>query len=215
MIGVQLLSAPASEPVTVDEAKTHLRVDYSDDDAYISALISAAREVVEGRLRRSVFQQTWKLTLDQFPYPAGTLTSSPSEKDAYLFPTQYLAQYAIELPRTKVQSVSSIVFTNTDDTDVTLDSSLYFVDTNSEPARIVPSGGSTWPYVSTYRPGSIAATFVAGEWDVDTVPYSIKQAMLLLIGHWYANREAVTVNVAKTLPLAVDALLERWTYYGP
>jgi len=71
--GLQLITAPESEPVSLEQSKTHLRVDYPDDDSYILALISAAREVVEGKLRRAVFEQTYQLTLDQFPYPTEIL----------------------------------------------------------------------------------------------------------------------------------------------
>lgn len=212
--GIQLVTAPTSEPVTLDEAKLHLRVDFDDDDTLITSLISAAREVVEGKIRRSVFTQTWCMTLDQFPYPTETLTKSPSQRDNYLFPSLYYSYYAIELPRSQVTSVTSILFKNQDGSTVTYDPSNYAVDVSSDPARIVPVNGATWPYVDNYLPGSIAITFVAGLWDSATCPASIKQAMLLLLGHWYANREAVSAKVTTPLPLAVDALLERWVNYA-
>jgi hypothetical protein len=213
--GLQLVSAPESEPGSLEEAKTHLRVDFPDDDGYILALISAAREVVEGKLRRAVFQQTYELSLDQFPYPTGTLTRSPEQRENYLFPSVYFADYAIDLPRSKVTSVDSIIFQGISGETVTLTEDQYTIDLNSEPARIVPADGGTWPYINSYSPGSITITFKAGLWDDNSVPASIKHAILLLVGHWYANREAVTENKLTTLPLAVDALLERWKYYGP
>jgi hypothetical protein len=213
--GLQLVSSPESEPGSLEEAKTHLRVDFPDDDGYILALISAAREVVEGKLRRAVFQQTYALTLDQFPYPTGTLTRSPEQRENYLFPSVYFADYAIELPRSKVTAVDSITFQDVTGDTVTLPEDQYVADLHSEPTRIVPANGGTWPYINSYSPGSITITFKAGLWDGDSVPASVKHAMLLLIGHWYANREAVTENKLTTLPLAVDALLERWKYYGP
>jgi len=212
--GIQLADGPTTEPVTLEEAKLHLRVDYSEDDSLISALISAAREVVEGKLRRSIFAQSYILTLDQFPYPTQMLTSSPSQREDYLFPSLYFAYYAITIPVSRVVSVGSISMKDADGETVTLDGSLYHVDVNSDPARIVPRNGSTWPYATNYIPGSISIAFTAGGWDADTVPTSIKQAMLLLIGHWYANREAVTETKLTTLPLAVDCLLARWVSYG-
>lgn len=212
--GIQLVAGPAAEPVSLEEAKLHLRVDFTDDDSLILALISSAREVVEGKIRRSLFPQQWQLTLDQFPYPTEVLTKLPSQRDNYLFPSLYYSYYAIELPRSKVVSVESISFTDNNGQQATVDQSLYAVDTNSDPARIVPKNGATWPYVDNYLPGSITIAFTAGGWDGDTVPLSIKQAMLLLIGHWYANREAVSEKQMATLPLAVDALLERWVNYG-
>jgi hypothetical protein len=212
--GLQLVSAPESEPVSLEEAKAHLRVDFTDDDSLILSLISAAREVVEGKLRRSVFPQTYMLTLDQFPYPTGILTKTPSQRENWLFPSIYFSDYAIELPLAKVTSVESIAFTDVTGETVTLPEDQYVVDVNAVPARIVPANGGTWPYINSYSPGSISITFKAGEWDGDTVPVSIKQAMLLLIGHWYANREAVTDKPMTTLPMAVDCLLQRWVTYA-
>jgi hypothetical protein len=212
--GLQLVSGPTSEPLTLEDAKQHLRVDFTEDDSLILSLISAAREVVEGKLRRSVFSQQWQMTLDQFPYTTQILTHSPSQRDSYLFPSLYFTYYAIELPVSKVTSVDSISFLDNDGQQLTLDPSLYAVDTNSDPARIVPANGATWPYVTNYTPGSITISFTAGKWNADTVPVSIKQAILLLIGHWYANREALSDKPITTLPLAVDALLERWVNYG-
>lgn len=212
--GLQLVSAPESEPVSLVEAKLHLRVDFSDEDDLILGLISAAREVVEGKLRRAVFQQTYKLSLDQFPYPTGTLTRSPKQRENYLFPSIYFADYALELPRTKVTSLESITFQDMTGETVPLPEDRYAIDLNSEPARIVPANGGTWPYINSYSPGSIKITFKAGEWDADTVPASVKQAMLLLIGHWYSNREAVTDKPMTTLPMAVECLLQRWVTYA-
>lgn len=212
--GLQLVSAPESEPVSVEEAKAHLRVDFIDDDSLILSLISAAREVVEGKLRRSVFSQTYKLSLDQFPYPTSILTKSPAQRENWLFPSIYFSDYAIELPTSKVTSVDSITFKDVTGQAVTLPEDHYALDVNSVPARIVPANGGTWPYINSYSPGSIEITFKAGEWDGDSVPVSIKQAMLLLIGHWYANRAAVTDKPMTTLPMAVDCLLQRWVTYA-
>jgi len=132
----------------------------------------------------------------------------------FLFPSVYFADYAIEVPVSKTISVESITFKDVNGETVTLPGDQYSIDVNTVPARIVPANGGTWPYINSYSPGSIEIIFKAGEWDADTVPVSVKQAMLLLIGHWYTNREAVTDKAITTLPLAVDALLERWVNYG-
>lgn len=212
--GLQLVSAPNSEPVSLEEAKAHLRLDFNDDDQLVLSLISAAREVVEGNLRRAVFSQTYELTLDQFPYPTGTLTRTPDQRENYLFPSIYFSDYAIEFPLSKVTSVDSITFVDVTGEKVTLPEAQYAFDVNTVPARIVPSNGGTWPYINSYSPGSITITFKAGEWNSDTVPASVKQAMLLLLGHWYANREAVTDKAMTTLPMAVDCLLARFVSYA-
>jgi len=66
-VGLKLVTPPAVEPVTLDEAKAHLRLDSNEDDTYVSALIAAARERVELFLRRALITQTFEFTLDGFP----------------------------------------------------------------------------------------------------------------------------------------------------
>ena len=66
-MGLKLVTAPAAEPVTLVEAKTHLRLDTSSDDTYVSALITAARERVELFLRRALITQVFEFAVDDFP----------------------------------------------------------------------------------------------------------------------------------------------------
>ena len=67
MRGLTLVTAPASEPVSLTEAKAHLRLDSADDDSLITALIRSARETAEAHMRRALVSQTWRLSLDRFP----------------------------------------------------------------------------------------------------------------------------------------------------
>ncbi len=67
MAGLVLFTAPATEPVTTAEAKTHLRVDTSDDDTLIGTLITVARRRVENDSRHQLVTATWDYTLDRFP----------------------------------------------------------------------------------------------------------------------------------------------------
>ena len=67
MRGLTLVTAPASEPVSLAEAKAHLRIEAADDDSLIGALITAARQSAEAHMRRALMSQTWRLSLDRFP----------------------------------------------------------------------------------------------------------------------------------------------------
>lgn len=216
--GLQLVSGPVAEPVTLERAKLHLRVDFNDDDELITGLITAAREATESMMNRVIFDQAFLLTLDQFPcapsvntYPAGT-------HGALTMFSAFFSWYSIKVPRSKLKSVTSITYVDTDGSTKTLDSALYNVDANGEPGRIVPRNGQSWPYPDSYVPGSVKVTFVAGSYgdgtDITKCPASIAQAMLLLIGHWYANREAASEKPLTNLPLAVDALLAPHKFYG-
>jgi uncharacterized phiE125 gp8 family phage protein len=187
-----LTTAPLTEPVSLDDAKLHLRVDIDTDDTLINALIIAARQHIENVLNRSLITQTWDLWLDEFP------------GDDY-----------IELPKPPLSSVSSLKYYDTSDTVATWAAANYFVDTKSEPGRLCLAYGITWPTTTLRDFNGVDITFVAGYGAATAVPKPIKQAMLLLIGHLYEHREAVTTGQITTVPMAVDALIypyRNWSF---
>jgi len=186
-MSLTIVTPPAEEPVTLTEAKNHLRVDLSDDDSLISALIVAAREHAEAITRRAFITQTLKLSMDAFPVNNGP----------------------IYVPMPPLQSVNSLKYFDTDGVEQTLtEGTDYLVDNESEPGRITPAPDTGWPATQN-RPNAVSVEFVAGFGDASKVPQGIKQAILLMVGHWYENREAVTMqgNNAGELPMAVDSLL--------
>lgn len=109
-------------------------------------------------------------------------------------------------------SVNSIKYTDQSNTVQTLPQNAYYVDLNSEPARIVPSPGTYWPYTQSYIPGSVVVNYTAGSYgdgvEVNNCPQTIISAMMLLVGQWYAYREAVSDTAMKPIPFAVNALLD-------
>lgn len=159
------ITAPTVEPVTLAEVKLHLRVDGVDEDALITALITAAREQAESITRRALNTQTWRLTLDRFPA-------------------------IIELPRPHLQSVDSVQYVDTDGVLQTLAADAYQVAGTSEPARILPAYGQSWPATRS-QPEAVSITYTAGFGAAGAdVPASIRQWILLYIGALYENREA-------------------------
>jgi len=184
---LKLVTAPVAEPITTAEAKTHLRIDGSDEDTLIDTYIMAARQLCEMEARRAFVTQTFDLFLEQWP-----------------------ASDEIMLPRPPLQSVTSITYTDSNGNAQTMPSADYLVDTASEPGRVVLSYGGTWPS-ATLRPGpAITVRFVAGYGLAAAVPAMYKQAIKLLVGHWYENREQVVLAPglgAAQLPMGVKALL--------
>jgi len=178
------VTQPAEEPVTLEEAKIHLRVDATDEDALISSLIVSAREHVEGFQGRSLVTQTWRLSLDRFPRGR-----------------------VIRLPRPPLQSVTSITYIDPDGNQQMLAPGAYDVDADSEPGRVVLKDSAGWPDTAD-MPSAVLITYEAGYGSARAVPQAVKQAMLLLIGHWHANREtAVVGSTTHELSFAVKALL--------
>lgn len=187
-MGLTLVTGPSKEPLTLAEAKAHLHVDDTDSDGLISALIVAARQHVESYTRRQLIEQTWDYQLDAFP--CGCLV----------------------VPLAPVSAISSITYLDTAGATQTWSSSSYRTDLPDGPwaqrPRIEPVYGTNYP--STYGVmNAVAVRCVSGYGTKGTdVPHAILSAMKLLIGHWFANREAVNVgNIVTPLPLAVDALL--------
>jgi len=209
------LTAPAVEPVTLAQAKAHLRVDFSEDDAYISALIIAARQQVERMTNRAIFNRTMLLTLDYFPWPGWGTTTGSTANDYYM--QWYFRGLSIRLPLPMTVSVESLSYLATDGvTVVTIDPSNYTVDLTSEPARISPAPGFTWPYQQNYIPGQVRVNFTAGTYgdgvEVNKCPQTIIWAMYLLIGHLYENRSAASADSLKEIPLGVAELLAGETF---
>jgi uncharacterized phiE125 gp8 family phage protein len=192
--------APEVEPVSTAEAKLHCRVDSTADDAIFAALITAARLWCEEEAKRSFVTQSWNLVLPDFPRYTG---ESPATWSGGLA----RGWNGIPLPRPPVQAASVRVKyldpsgASTDFTD--------FVVAAYEPAVVCPSPGKVWPVTQYQRTDAVSVSYDAGYGDAAAdVPEPIKQAMKLMIGHWYENREAATLGVVSApLAMAVDALL--------
>lgn len=168
-----LVTGPAIEPLTVKEAKDHLRVDHGDDDSYIEPLITAVRDHAETYTGRSLITQTWDYWVNTFP-PNGTW---------------------LELPLPPLQSVTSVKYTDTDGVQQTLTSSVYTVDTNAEAGRITLAYNESWPTVRDV-PNAVEIRFVSGYGaTAQDVPEGIRHAMRMLLGHFYERRETTLVGV--------------------
>lgn len=180
-----LATAPAVLPISLVEAKAHLRIDDEDSDAIVAALLEAARQHLDGRdglLGRALITQTWDLKLDCFPAK-------------------------IRLPLPPFQSVTSITYTDAAGDEQTLDAAEYQVVGVGGQGHIVPAYNHTWP-ATRYVPESVTVRFVAGYGDDPSdVPEPVRHAILLLVGHLFENREAVSVTQMHELPMAVESLI--------
>jgi len=265
---------PATEPVTLAQAHSQLSLDqgFTDDDALILILIQAAREYCENYTSRAYVPQTWRYSLDAFPWYGANINWS-DRYSCYQRTGLWTKSLTITLPRPPLIQINSIVYLDVNGVPQTIDPSQYVVDYDSEPARVVPAPGLYWPYPELYRPNTVQITYQAGykqiaaephvvpnqaphtvvlnqpsplailavtntateaavedytsagnaltfgaddagaslsiEYDVvGSIPARLQQAILLLVGHWYANREAVTEANLKAPPMAVNALLD-------
>lgn len=183
-LAVRVSVAPTQEPLSLAEARAHLRVDSYDDDGIIAGLILAAREYCEQITGRVLCTQTLVLTMDGFPRCQPIL-----------------------LPRGPIQSITTVKYINASGVQTTWSGSEWQADLYSNPPRIEPAYGLSWPDARLVY-GAVEVTFVAGYGGPELVPQSFLQAMRLLLGHWYENREAVTIgSITSELDFTVKALL--------
>jgi uncharacterized phiE125 gp8 family phage protein len=216
-----LVTPPASEPVSLAEAKLHLRVEtgMTDDDTLISALIVAARQVVETITRRALITQVWKLVLDQFPAPGQNVGSAnwygPQWGNSPGPLTSLRAEgrtgFEIFLAHDPIQTVDSVSYTDSDGATQTLASNQYKVDIVTEPARVVPAYGTTWP-ATRNEINAVTVQFTCGFGAAAAVPESIKSWIKLQVGAMYENRESILTGrgiVAVDMPF-IDGLLSTY-----
>jgi hypothetical protein len=201
-------SQPNAEPITLAQAKQHLRIDFTYDDDYISALITAARQRVEKMMNRAIFNRSMLLTLDYFPWPGWDTTTGSTAHDYFM--RWYYRGLTIRLPKPATVSVQSITYIANDGVTVnTIPAQNYIVDVTSEPARIAPRPGYTWPYQQNYIPGQISVKYTAGTYEAPvsesfTVPtqapytYTLAQAanLITFAGVTDAEDDAVTCTNA-------------------
>lgn len=184
---------PAAEPILWAEAMLYLRLDSEDEKTTVEAFITAAREAVEEQTQLQLITATWELCLDAFP--------------SDLCP--------IELPRPPLASISSIAYIDENGDSQTLAASDYQADLKSRPGRLVPAVDEVWPDTQADKLNAVTITYTAGYGAAGTaVPRPLRQAMLLLVSHWFENREAViSGTIASELPLAVKMLLAPYRVY--
>lgn len=182
---VRTVIEPTFEPITLTEAKAHLRVDFTEDDAYITSLITVARQYAETRTWRAIPQQTFDVFYDEY-------TST------------------LQLPRPPLISVTSVSYKNSGDTYVNFNTTDYVVDFEAIPAKVVIQAARPQD-LSTINP--LRVRFVSGYANANSIPAHIKHAIKMLVSHFYENRELVVIGRTatlepKVLPIGVEALLD-------
>lgn len=179
-----MTAAPAAEPISLSEAKAHLRVDGSDEDALIASLIVAARLLVERTLGLALVTQGWSYFLDAWP-----------------------ERGCITLPLLPVQAVSAVTVHDKDGGATVLDAESYAVDVLSTPARVVLS--MALPPITPRAFNSFEVAFTVGFGDAGDVPQPIRQAVLLLVAHWFEGRAPVELGPGpQEVPAIAAGLLQ-------
>jgi uncharacterized phiE125 gp8 family phage protein len=174
------VTTSANTVVTLAEAKAQLRVTHTDDDEFIGRLIKVAQAQIDGPDGAGIAVVQQQWRLSLDAFPA-----------------------VIRVPLNPVRAVVSITYD--DGTVKTLSPTAYTLDKDRSPAVIAPAYGTSWPTARDV-PGAVKVTFEAG---YDATPEDLKQAALLLVSHYYENRDAAGDKAAE-LPFGVSAILGRY-----
>jgi len=180
-----MTAAPAAEPISLAEAKAHLRVDANDDDTLIASLIAAARLLVERTLGLALVTQGWSYYLDAWPQAC-----------------------CITLPLAPVQAVSAVTVHDADGGSTVLPADGYAADLLSVPVRIVLTDATPPAVTRPFNGFEVAFTAGYGA-AADDVPQPIRQALLLLVAHWFERREPVALGPGpQEVPAVAAGLLQ-------
>jgi len=184
MIGYRLISGPASEPVTVAEAKSQLHITSSNYDDYLSTIaIPAARAHTEIFLQRALITRVLDIYYSRFG--------------------------RLKLPWSPLQSVDQVKYLDGNNVEQTLHPSVYEVDDIAEPSELHLAYGQAWPSLG-YRRNPVTVRITTGYGNASDIPPDIRIAILLLVGHLNENREMTSPAQINTVPHGYEALL--WPY---
>lgn len=181
---LKVVTAATSNPIAQSEAKDHLRVTTSDEDSYITNLITAATQMAQNYTNSYFIDTTLRM---DFSY----------------FPANELRLYG-----GKINSLTHVKYYDSDDSLTTWASSNYSVNLNAEPCLVYYGGTASVPSIYD-RTDAVQVTYVSGYGSsASDVPMAIRQAILILIGHFYENRQEVVYGSPKVMPKASEWLLD-------
>lgn len=182
--GITQTVATTGDAVTVRDVRDHLYISDDTFDGRLQGMIRAATDYCQRMTKRQFMPASYRLTLDRFPVDR------------------------LELPKAPLRSITTVGYTDTEGSSATVSSTVYTVVASDHiPGFVQPAFGEIWPS-TRQEPNAVSVTFAAGYPGRAKIPGTIKQAMLLIVGHWYENRETVLVgSISKELEHTTMALL--------
>lgn len=186
--GSVLTSAPASEPVTAEELRAHLRANSTElPDAEANALVTDARTEIENMTGLAFISQSWRLSIDRWPAGGEAWWDGVREMSiTELYRTSTIQSLA--LPRWPLVSITSVTVYDEDSNSTVVNvANTFDVDTYQTPGRITLKRGQTWP-VALRANDAIQVIYVAGYANAAAVPSPMKRAVKQLAAFLYSHR---------------------------
>ena len=176
-----VVTPPTVEPVTLAEARTHLRLETLADDPILTGYIAAARDMAEHELQRSIIAKTYEFALDAFPDEGGVI-------EIPMGPA---------IPGAGYLAITSVKYTDTAGVEQTLDPSAYTLDGYSNIPRLAPT--TTWP-ITRGVVNAVRIRYTSGHATAELVPASVRTWILMHVAHQYESREAFGTAALSSQP---------------
>lgn len=188
-----LQTAAAVEPISLTEAKTHLRITGTEDDTYIARLITAATSTVQNRYWTQICTATFDEYFDAWPASQFSLRKSPT------------------------LTVTSVKYTDTAGVSQTAATTVWEQADENSQGIVRLKYDQTWPSGLRGQADDIVIRYTAGYGDASATPEPIKQALLMVVADMYAFRESVStyrlhINQYDTIAQTIDALMSGYSY---
>lgn len=192
-MGLKLVTAAATEPITLAQLKAQCRVDTTDDDAVLTLAIAAARAKAENYTGAAIISQIWEQTLDAFP------------------------EAEIELLKPPVTGITSVSYVDTTGATQTITSSNYTLEQNQTggvTGFLLPAYGYSWPDTRD-QANAVTIRYTAGYADATAVPGDMRAWLLMTAAFIYAQREVMVLGgkVAEIPSRFCDSLLDPYRVF--
>lgn len=189
-MGLKLITAAATEPITLAQIKAQCRVDTTDEDAVLTLAIQAARAKAENYTGTAIISQVWEQTLDTFPAAE------------------------IELLKPPVTAINAVTYVDAEGATQTLPGASYALDATTFPGWLLPAYGTEWP-VTRDQANAVTIRFTTGYADANAVPGDMRAWLLLTAAFIYAQREVMVLGgkVAEIPARFVDSLLDPYRVF--
>ena len=183
-MSIKRITQPSTEPVLLADVKAQLSIATADTlvDAIITRRITEARQWAENFTGRTIMPSNWGGVLDSFPHE-------------------------VELFYPPATAIVSVTYTDPAGVTQTMDSADYYLDEDATPNWVLPAYGENWPDTLDTA-NAVRVRYTAGYADAAAVPGPIKEAIMLIVGHWMRYQGAVEAGLNITrVPNAVECLL--------
>ena len=203
---LEKITEPAFIAITLARLRTNSNIPNGQDEDFLVEALKSAEDYVERYLECTIGLAEWRLTLDSFPQIGAW--QDPFQTFPQAFQQTYQSRKAeLLIPLWPIRSVTALQYTAADGTTTILPLNQIVQPIGNDRYHLRLKKGFSWP-LTDGSPNAVAITFQAGWPTQSKVPGTLTRAILMLVSHFYENREAVlTGSISKEVELGVQSML--------